>query len=225
MQDSQIGESRFLFDEFTEGTWFRVKVLTDDELISAVLDKSRRQFVMTALGKGAQPLRTLKDSTFLGLAPQIVSLKSVRSLEWHDDDNEFFVEYVDPANDRLRCLLTVFSTPDARARFVDEIKLTLGTWEERSQPASIWRVGSTQLVVSTFAILICGGLAIAGWVAPNLVNRNILRGPRNRALLALFNAVGPAGMVVIGFLITTAMMVWWYLACRNPPLKTTVKRL
>jgi len=225
MPDAQDGDSRFLLDEFTDDTWFRVAVLTDDEFVAGVLKKNRRDTVLGALERGDPPLQALQQSASLGQGPSAVRLEHVETLEWHADDNLLSVGYSDPEKNKSRSLSTEFSSSEMRAEFVEEIKSTLGTCEERSEPASIWHIGMTQLIVSAFALLFCGGLAIAGWADPKPVDMNKMRAPRKQAIAALYNAVGPTGMAVIGLVVIAAMMVWWYLACRNPPLRTTVKRL
>lgn len=225
MPDSQSGDSRFLLDEFTDDTWFRVAVLTDDEFIAGVLKKNRRDTVLGALERGDPPLQVIKESSSLGQGPSAVRLESIQTLEWHADDDFLLLEYSDFEKNKSRSISTQFSSGDVRAEFVEEIKSTLGTCEERSEAASIWHVGVTQLIVSGIALVVCGTLAIAGWADPKPVDMNKMRAPRKQALAALYNAVGPTGMAVIGVVTIAAMMVWWYLACRNPPLRTTLKRL
>jgi len=225
MPDSQSGDSRFLLDEFTDETWFRVAVLTDDEYVAGVLKKIRRETVLGALQRGEPPLHVIKASASLGQGPSAVRLEHVETLEWHADDNLLSVGYSDREKGKTRSLSTEFSSSEMRAEFVEEIKSTLGMCEERSEPASIWHIGMTQLIVSGIALVVCGSLAITGWADPKPVDMNKMRAPRKQALAALYNAVGPTGMAIIGVVTIAAMMIWWYLACRNPPLKTTVKRL
>ena len=218
-------EPRFLLDEFNDDTWFRVAVLTDAELMFAVLKKNRRETVLPALEAGEDPLQTLKASASLGQGPTAIPLEHVETLEWHADDETLTVGYSDPEKGKSRSASLNFSSGEAREGFVEEIRSDLGTCDERIEPASIWHVGVTQLIVSAFAMVICGGIAIAGYMDPKPVDMNKMRGGRKQALAALYNAVGPTGMLLIGIGITLAMVVWWYVACRNPPLRTTVKRI
>lgn len=210
-------------DEHIANDWFLIALVTNREYASVGLKPGKRLTVLEAFAEGDDPIETLKKHAPFGQPPRIVPLSSIEALEWHADDTELYVRYFDEKKQKSRRGRSQISTAGSRNHLIDKICGDVGECEITEEPASIWHVGLAQLIFSGIAILICWPIAIAGFLDPRPANVDGMRRGRAIALAALYNAVGPMGMFLIGLAIVTAMMVWWYIACRNPPVKSVAR--
>ena len=150
-------------------------------------------------------------------------LSSLEALEWHADDTGLVLRNFDANKHKSRRAKKEFYNTDVRLKFIDTAEQVVGECEQEEKSASIWYVGISQLFFSAIALLYCGGISIAAYLDPGPVDTSGLRRRSSRALGDLVNAVGPSGMLLIGLAITTIMMVSWYVACRNLPVKSIAR--
>lgn len=220
MNDSP-STSPFIDHHIIDG-WFRVAVVSKSHFICVGLRTNMRDPILEALRSGADPVETLKSSAPLGQPPHIVPLGEITSVEWHSNDRELTVRYVDKTKNRTRRAKCELSGQEARMKTVNALEEMIGDFEHGEQRASIWHTGMQPLIFSAIAIALCGTLSIAGYVTPGPVDTSTMRS-RDRGLANLLNWVGPTGMLLLGLGVVAAMMTWWFLACRKPPIKMVAR--
>lgn len=212
-----------LMDYHVDNGWFHITVVTPTVVVvAATSPPSKGQTILQSLNAGSDPIEILKANSPFGQGPRIVPLADLESIEWHADDQELYLRYADANKGKSRRVRTTMSASAARRQLIDTILGATGACEQSEVPASIWHIGITPLIISGFAIVLFGIPAIAGFIDPRPVNGDRMSG-RGAALKALFNAVGPVGMALIGAGIITLMMIWWAISCRKPPIKHIAK--
>ena len=143
-------------------------------------------------------------------------------MEWHADEDflDLRLRYFDETKCKSRCVRATFRDVDSRQEIIGAVKQVAGDFDEVEMPASIWHTGVTPLSVSATVSFFFGGLATVGYMSPNSANADRSVSRRGKAIANLLNDDGPTGVLLIGAEVVAAMMVWWYIACRNPVVKT-----
>lgn len=213
-------------DVHVDDHWCYVTCVTDDRVAYACLKKSQHNNVRSTVESGGDLIELMNEVVPLGHRVKIVPLDRVDTIEWHADDADVVFKHWNEENTKLVRTSASLRDASSRAEIIQAVKEGVGvSFIESDAKASIWHVGITQLALSFFAILLFIVPGIVGLFSPG----EIATESRGRyaaikeMIKELYNAVGPAGMLLIGVGICIAMMIWWYVAYRFPPKKTVAK--
>ncbi|HCO24040.1 MAG: hypothetical protein CME31_09420 [Gimesia sp.] len=221
MNENAPASARLLaLDHFVDDKWYKVTAVTDSDMIIAATKTGKQQAILSALDAGEDPVTVLKNNSPLGQGPKIFALRDIDALEWYSDAATLKAHYT--VNGKSKKAEAKLSSMPNRDVVRDVVQQIIGPCEQRDAPASIWYIGMTPLTLSGISLLVFGipgftGLADPGQVDVDKVSR------RGRLLARLYNMIGPVGLLAIGGAIISGLLIWWYISCKTPPVRTIAR--
>ncbi|MEQ8638904.1 hypothetical protein [Gimesia maris] len=207
-------------DHFVDDKWYKITVITDSDIIIAATKTGKQQAILAALDAGEDPVAVLKKNSPLGQGPKIVALRDIDALEWYSDAATLKAHYT--VNGKSKKAETTLSSMPMRDVIRDVVQQLIGPCEQMDAPASIWYIGMGPLTFSGIALLVFGIPGIIGLVNPGPVDVDRVS-RRGRLLARIYNLIGPVGLLALGAAIISGLLIWWYISCKTPPVRTIAR--
>lgn len=207
-------------DHFVDDKWYKVTAITDSDMIIAATKTGKQQAILAALEAGEDPVAVLKKNSPLGQGPKIVPLRDIDALEWYSDAATLKAHYT--LNGKSKKAEAKLSSMPNRDAIRDVIQQSIGPCEQLDAPASIWYIGMGPLTLSGITLLVFGIPGITGLADPGPVDVDRVS-RRGRLLARIYNLLGPVGLLALGGALISGLLIWWYISCKTPPVRTIAR--
>lgn len=220
MSDMPTPAGALAVDSHEEGRELHVTVVSPTRLAIAKYKPALRERIEAALRSEGDTIAALCANSPHAQGPTLIALADIESLEWFSDEEWLTIHHYDPDKFESRETLARTSGVDARARVIEAMREVLGEFEYHERAASAWHTGSKQIIGIGLTVLLFFGGGLAKHFEGDHEGRVQVRRGWKMLFAKFANAVGEIGLYAIGCGLIVALLLWWRLACKNPPVRS-----